>query len=135
MCIRDSPRTVAQAEILDRMLEKEGTPLKGLICIHVPFEELKRRMLERAKIEGRADDNEEAIAKRFREYNDKTVHVANHYKKKGVHIDVEGNCPVEEAVSYTHLVPGCFTFSSLRFEIFSSRFKCSLKVGISVSFC
>lgn len=43
------PRTVAQAEILDRMLEKEGTPLKGLICIHVPFEELKRRMLERAK--------------------------------------------------------------------------------------
>ena len=61
------PRTVAQAEILDRMLEKEGTPLKGLICIHVPFEELKRRMLERAKIEGRADDNEEAIAKRFRE--------------------------------------------------------------------
>ena len=40
--------------------------------------------------------NEEAIAKRFREYNDKTVHVANHYKKKGVHIDVEGNCPVEE---------------------------------------
>ena len=90
------PRTVAQAEILDRMLEKEGTPLKGLICIHVPFEELKRRMLERAKIEGRADDNEEAIAKRFREYNDKTVHVANHYKKKGVHIDVEGNCPVEE---------------------------------------
>ncbi|MFR6383134.1 MAG: nucleoside monophosphate kinase [Odoribacter splanchnicus] len=56
---------MAQAEILDRMLEKEGTPLKGLICIHVPFEELKRRMLERAKIEGRADDNEEAIAKRF----------------------------------------------------------------------
>ncbi|MDE6452085.1 MAG: adenylate kinase [Odoribacter sp.] len=90
------PRTVAQAEILDAMLEKEGTPLKGLICIHVPFEELKRRMLERAKIEGRADDNEEVIEKRFREYNDKTIHVANHYKKKGLHIDVEGNCPVDE---------------------------------------
>ena len=90
------PRTVAQAEILDRMLEKEGTPLNGLICIHVPFEELKRRMLHRAKVEGRADDNEEAIEKRFREYNDKTIHVANHYKRKGVHIDVEGNCPVDE---------------------------------------
>lgn len=90
------PRTVAQAEILDTMLEKEGDPLKCLICIHVPFEELKRRMLERAKIEGRADDNEEVIEKRFREYNDKTVHVASHYKKKGVHIDVEGNCPVDE---------------------------------------
>ncbi len=93
------PRTVAQAEILDTMWEKEGTPLKGLICIHVPFEELKRRMLERAKIEGRADDNAEVIEKRFREYNDKTVHVANHYKKKGVHIDVEGNCPVDEVFS------------------------------------
>ena len=93
------PRTVAQAEILDAMLEKEGMPLKGLICIHVPFEELKRRMLERAKIEGRADDNEEVIEKRFQEYNDKTVHVANHYKKKGLHIDIEGNCPVDEVFS------------------------------------
>ena len=37
------PRTVAQAEILDQMLEHEGTPLKGLISINVPFEELKRR--------------------------------------------------------------------------------------------
>ena len=55
------PRTVAQAEILDEMLEKTGSPLKGLICINVPFEELKRRMLERAKVEGRADDNEEVI--------------------------------------------------------------------------
>ena len=93
------PRTVVQAEILDRMLEEAGNPLKGLISIQVPFDELKRRMLERAKIEGRADDNEEAIAKRFREYNDKTVHVANHYKKKGIHIDIEGNCPVEEVFS------------------------------------
>lgn len=90
------PRTVAQAEILDRMLEKEGHPLKGLICINVPFEELKRRMLERAKIEGRADDNEEVIEKRFQEYMNKTIHVANHYKKKGVHIDVEGNCPMDK---------------------------------------
>ena len=75
------PRTVAQAEILDRMLEKDGNPLKGLICINVPFEELKRRMLERAKIEGRADDNEEVIEKRFQEYNNNSVLVANHYKQ------------------------------------------------------
>ncbi len=90
------PRTVAQAEMLDEMLAKEGYPLKGLISIDVPFEELKRRMLERAKIEGRADDNEEVIANRFKEYNSKTIHVANHYKKKGVHFDIEGNRPVDE---------------------------------------
>ena len=83
------PRTVAQAEILDQMLEKTGFPLKGLLSINVPFEELKRRMLERAKIEGRADDNEEVIEKRFREYNGKTIHVANHYKQKGIHVEIE----------------------------------------------
>lgn len=90
------PRTVAQAEILDQMLEKVGTPLKGLLCIDVPFEELKRRMLERAKIEGRADDNEEVIERRFLEYNNKTIHVANHYKQKGIHVNINGNCTVDE---------------------------------------
>lgn len=93
------PRTVAQAEILDQMLEKEGHPLKGLICINVPFEELKRRMLERAKTEGRADDNEEVIEKRFHEYNNKTIHVANHYKRKGVHVDVEGDRSMDDVFS------------------------------------
>lgn len=93
------PRTVAQAEKLDKMLEKTGSPLSGLICIDVPFEELKRRMLERAKVEGRADDNEEVIEKRFKEYHDKTVHVANHYRSKGVHVDIEGNCSVDEVFS------------------------------------
>lgn len=90
------PRTVAQAEILDRMLEGEGEALNGLICINVPFGELKRRMLERAKIEGRTDDNEEAIERRFREYGEKTVHVANHYRRKGVYMDIDGNRSMDE---------------------------------------
>ena len=90
------PRTVAQAEILDKLLEKEGSPLKGLLCIDVPFTELKRRMLERAKIEGRADDNETVIEKRFEEYNNKTIHVANHYKEKGLLFDVEGDHTMDE---------------------------------------
>lgn len=74
------PRTVAQARKLDEMLKEMGHPLKGLLSIEVPEEELKRRMLERAKIEGRADDNEEAINNRFREYHAKTVPVAEHYQ-------------------------------------------------------
>lgn len=101
------PRTVAQAEILDEMLEETGSPLKGLICINVPFEELKRRMLERAKVEGRADDNEEVIEKRFKEYHDKTVHVANHYRQKGVHVDVEGDNTMDEVFhSITQAIEG-----------------------------
>lgn len=90
------PRTVAQAEILDDMLTKAGTPLKALLSIEVPFEELKRRMLERAKIEGRADDNETAIENRFKEYRDKTIHVANHYNKKGLRYDIKGDGTMDD---------------------------------------
>ena len=74
------PRTVAQAEKLDEILKENGAPLKGLLSIDVPEAELKRRMLERAKIEGRADDTEEAISNRFKEYRAKTVPVAKHYE-------------------------------------------------------
>ena len=63
------PRTVAQAQKLDEMLEESGSPLRCLLSIEVPVDELKRRMMERAKIEGRADDNEEAINNRFIEYH------------------------------------------------------------------
>ncbi|MCM1031791.1 MAG: adenylate kinase [Oscillibacter sp.] len=74
------PRTVAQAEKLDEMLKESGSPLRCLLSIDVPVDELKRRMTERAKIEGRADDNEEAINNRFKEYHAKTVPVAQHYR-------------------------------------------------------
>lgn len=90
------PRTVAQAEILDDMLAKAGTSLNALLSIEVPFDELKRRMLERAKIEGRADDNETAIENRFKEYCDKTVHVANHYHKKGLRYDIKGDGSMDD---------------------------------------
>ena len=82
------PRTVAQAEKLDEILKENGAPLAGLLNIEVPETELKRRMLERAQIEGRADDTEEAIHNRFKEYHAKTVPVAKHY---------------QTTVSYTHL--------------------------------
>ena len=74
------PRTVAQAEKLDEILKENGAPLAGLLNIEVPETELKRRMLERAQIEGRADDTEEAIHNRFKEYHAKTVPVAKHYQ-------------------------------------------------------
>ena len=90
------PRTVAQAEKLDQMLSKSGTPLNGLISIDVPHDELMRRMLQRAKIEGRADDNEEVIENRFREYRAKTLPVADHYKAQGKCFDVDGFGSVDD---------------------------------------
>ena len=55
------PRNVAQAEILDGLLQKHNRKLTCMISLDVPREELIRRMLERAKVSGRSDDNEETI--------------------------------------------------------------------------
>lgn len=77
------PRTVAQAEALDGLLESKKTPISGMIALEVPDDELERRLLERGKESGRPDDaNPEVIRKRIKEYNDKTAPVAGFYKNQ-----------------------------------------------------
>ena len=63
------PRTVAQAQALDALLQKHSLAITCMISLQVEFSELKERLLKRAQIEGRADDNEEGIARRIQEYN------------------------------------------------------------------
>lgn len=84
------PRNVAQAEVLDRLLEKHGRKLTCMVSLDVPREELIRRMLERAKVSGRSDDNEETIKNRLKEYEAKTLPVAAYYESKGLHVKVNG---------------------------------------------
>ncbi|MDY5969794.1 MAG: adenylate kinase [Bacteroidales bacterium] len=84
------PRTVAQAEELDRMLEKYGRSLTCMISLEVPLAELCRRMLERAKVSERSDDNEETIKKRLDEYAAKTYPVAAYYQKQKKMIQING---------------------------------------------
>ena len=84
------PRNVAQAEVLDKMLEKHGRKLTCMIQLDVPQEELIRRMLERAKISGRSDDNEVTIKNRLKEYESKTLPVANYYAQQGKQIKING---------------------------------------------
>lgn len=73
------PRTTAQAEALDNLLQLKGTNIHLLISLEVPEEELKQRLLLRGEVSGRSDDNEEVIAKRILEYRAKTEPVANYY--------------------------------------------------------
>lgn len=84
------PRNVAQAEILDQLLAKHGRSLTCMIQLDVPREELIRRMLERAKVSGRSDDNEETIKHRLVEYESKTLPVAAYYEKQGKAIPING---------------------------------------------
>jgi adenylate kinase len=77
------PRTVAQAEALDSLLETKNAPISGMIALEVNDAELEHRLLLRGKESGRPDDaNPEVIRKRIKEYNDKTAPVAEFYKNQ-----------------------------------------------------
>jgi adenylate kinase len=84
------PRTVAQAEALDRMLPRLGCQLERCVAITVDEEELGKRLLRRAEIEGRTDDNDASIRTRMREYREKTQPLIAYYKSRGVLREVDG---------------------------------------------
>lgn len=84
------PRTVAQAEALDKLLLFKNTPINLVISLEVKEEELITRLVERGKESGRADDNEEVITKRIKEYHAKTAPVADFYKEQNKLVSVEG---------------------------------------------
>jgi adenylate kinase len=84
------PRTVVQAEALDSLLDRLGVKLELCVSLQVKDDELVERLLKRAELEGRSDDNEEAIRIRMREYRDKTAPLIDYYREKGVLVEVSG---------------------------------------------
>ena len=90
------PRTVAQAEVLDQLLAKHGREVSCMVQLDVPQDELMHRLMERAKIQGRADDNEQTIKARLHEYESKTLPVADFYAKQGKQRLINGLGSVEE---------------------------------------
>ncbi len=90
------PRTVAQAEGLDAMLEERGTGISLVLALEVTSEELVQRLVNRGKTSGRSDDNEEVIRKRIVEYENKTAPVADHYANMGKVEYVKGEGSIDE---------------------------------------
>jgi adenylate kinase len=91
------PRTTAQAEALDRLLESRGTTIGVLVALHVPDEELITRLLNRAKTSGRSDDaDENVLRRRLDVYRRDTVPVAQHYGAQGKALTIEGVGGIEE---------------------------------------
>ena len=91
------PRTVAQAEALDNLLESKDSAISGMIALEVTDSELEQRLLLRGKSSGRPDDaNPEVIRKRIKEYNDKTAPVAGFYKNQNKFTSINGIGAVEE---------------------------------------
>ncbi|HYK77193.1 MAG TPA: adenylate kinase [Daejeonella sp.] len=94
------PRTVAQAEALDSLLESKNSAISSMIALEVTQEELQHRLLLRGKESGRPDDaNEEIIARRIQEYNSKTTPVANYYKQQDKYRSINGIGSIDEIFS------------------------------------
>jgi adenylate kinase len=85
------PRTIPQAEALDKLLASKQSPIKVLIELVVPEEELKKRLAERAAKENRPDDAKpEVIENRIAVYKAETVAVAQYYKEHNKYASVIG---------------------------------------------
>jgi len=76
------PRTVAQAEALDKFMKDNNTAIHHVIALDVSESELRARIAKRRTIENRADDEDEKLNKRVTEYFGKTVHVLPYYQKQ-----------------------------------------------------
>lgn len=91
------PRTLAQAETLEKMLQKRGHEVTSCVGLMIPDETIKQRIQTRAAIEGRADDaNEETISNRIKTYHEKTEPLIDFYKSRGKYNEVDGLGTIEE---------------------------------------
>ncbi len=115
------PRTVAQAEALDALLEKLGRKISKVISIEVPLAEMVERAVGRriheetgriyhlrydppplgleGKLVQRKDDTEEVVQKRFTEYEDKTRPVLDYYSERGLVSAVNGVGSLDEVTT------------------------------------
>ncbi len=84
------PRTIAQAEALEKMLAERDTQVSAVIGLDVPEEVLVGRLLNRGKECGRSDDNLETINDRLKVYHDSTAPLKEFYGAKGLLYMIEG---------------------------------------------
>jgi adenylate kinase len=90
------PRTVAQAAALDELLANRDAPIQKVLSLKVSEQELTKRILERGKTSGRADDqNEEIVKNRVEEYRTKTEPLAAYYAKQGKLVEIQGEGTVD----------------------------------------
>lgn len=93
------PRTIAQAEALKQMLAERGSDLGMVVELEVEQDVLMERLLRRAQIEGRADDNEETIRNRFAVYHGQTEPILKWFETEGIRNTVRwADTPDKEAM-------------------------------------
>ncbi len=91
------PRTIPQAEALDKMLEENNQEINVMVALDVPEQELVNRLLLRGKDSGRTDDTDESIIRnRIDVYNEQTAVAANYYDKQNKFHKINGVGEISE---------------------------------------
>jgi adenylate kinase len=90
------PRTLAQVEELDGMIKHTGHALDAVVVLTVDPDEIVQRLLQRAAVEGRADDTEDVIRRRQELYIEQTEPLIEVYRGRGILIEVDGMGEVED---------------------------------------
>jgi len=89
------PRTVGQAEALDRLLESRGEAVNRVIRILVDDDKLLSRVTQRFEEQGRKDDNPETFSKRLEKYYEDTAPLVPIYAERGILVEVDGMGSIE----------------------------------------
>jgi adenylate kinase len=90
------PRTLAQVEELDGMIAHTGHRLDAAVALTVDEDEIVQRLLQRAQLEGRADDTEDVIRRRHEVYTEQTAPLIEVYRDRGILVEVDGSGDADE---------------------------------------
>jgi adenylate kinase len=93
------PRTLAQAEALDKMLRGRGREIDLVLRLKVDDEALKRRIAGRFAESARPDDNPESFVVRLEAYNKQTAPLLPYYQGQGKLVEVDGMGTVEQVAA------------------------------------
>ena len=93
------PRTLAQLAELDKMVAVTGHRLDAAVVLTLDADEIVRRLLERAQLEGRADDTEDVIRRRHEVYAQQTIPLIEVYRDRGILVEVVGSGEADEVAA------------------------------------
>jgi adenylate kinase len=90
------PRTVQQAEALDKLMKKHHSKVSVMLCLEVDKQELIDRLSKRGLISGRCDDLDvTTIERRIDVYNEKTAPVISYYENQHKYYPIDGKGTIE----------------------------------------
>ncbi|MDE6323032.1 MAG: adenylate kinase [Paramuribaculum sp.] len=90
------PRTIPQAEALNKMLDRRGAKVNAVIGLEVDDAELIERLLKRGQESGRSDDNLETINERLNVYNRQTAPLREFYINEGKYHGIKGSGSIDD---------------------------------------